>query len=149
VDLARGPGGRFASAGYFNDTTDFDPGDATAEATPIGSFDLFVLEFARALTLTVTRDSLEWAGPHCPLGYDLILGDLGVLRQSGGDFQQATEACLLDDGLSTGAPFAVDPGSGEGFWFLVREFGGSYDSAGTGQVQSRDASIAASGVACP
>ncbi len=148
-ELARGPGGRFAIAGGFIGPTDFDLGSGTTEATPNGSLDVFVVQYARALMLKMSGDSLQWTGSSCPKGYDVILGDLGVLLASGGDFEQAVDACLVDDGIAPNASFAVDPESGEGFWFLVREFGESYDSAGTGQIQSRDGPIAASGIACP
>jgi len=36
----------------------------------LGKRPRFMLGFARALTLTVTGDSLEWTGSKCPKGYD-------------------------------------------------------------------------------
>jgi hypothetical protein len=84
--------------------------------------------------------------------YDVLRGDLAKLHSSAGDFAFSSQACVANDGTVTN--FAeTDPGPTPGMWYLVRAVNcasaGSYDEPGGRQVQSRDAEIAASGVACP
>ncbi|MHC4922413.1 MAG: hypothetical protein ACYTKC_22885, partial [Planctomycetota bacterium] len=65
-----------------------------------------------------------------------------------GDSSMATEECSASPGTSL-TPGTPDPGRGR--WFLVRpdeSVNGTYESAGPGQLEGRDASIAASGL-CP
>ena len=91
---------------------------------------------------------LQWCTAPGILFYDVIQGDLATLLAGGGDFTQATTGCLADQSAGPGS-FAPDPGPGVGFWFLVRPDGASYDSNYPSQAASRDAGIAASGMACP
>ena len=98
--------------------------------------------------------------PSCPggslagaTGYGIVKGDLGTLRGSGGDFSQATEACLSRHRTTRSLSHSDTPTPGEGIWYLVRGENcggkGSYDSGGARQVGLRDAEIAASGNDCP
>ncbi len=106
--------------------------------------------------LLLTRDGdsaeLSWAGPGNATGYDVVTGGLGALRASA-SFTVATDACLADNTSEQSASFAPVPVPGDGAWFLVRGLNckgaGSYDSGGAAQTGPRDASIAASGAACP
>jgi hypothetical protein len=95
---------------------------------------------------------LSWTVPASAAWYDVVRGDLGVLRASGGDFTAATQSCLDEDTLATSHVFSGDPPAGGGFWFLVRGVNckgrGPYDSGGAGQVSDRDAEIDAAGPAC-
>jgi hypothetical protein len=86
------------------------------------------------------------------VSYDIVRGDLESLSSTGGDFIPATDECLQNNHPDTTFPYPPDPA--EGFWFLVRRVysvteHGTYDTCGPSQVDSRDAEIAASGVACP
>ena len=105
------------------------------------------------LTLLVAPNSLSWTSRTTATGYDIVRGNLGPLRTTGGDFTVATEECLQDNHPTTTLSYATNPPAGEGFWFLVRwvetAANGSYDSAAPSQVGLRDAEIAASGAACP
>ena len=87
--------------------------------------------------------------------YDILRGDLGTLRSTGGDYAAATEACVIDD-IPHGYAVSFNSGGpavGSGYWFLIRAtcggVAGTYDSLSPGQVGSRDAEIDASGLACP
>ncbi len=103
------------------------------------------------LDLRVNSAGLVWF-TTAPM-HDVLRGDLVVLMRSGGDFSQATEECLADDLPDTSLSYALRPGPGEGFWFLVRAADGdgsdSYDTCSASQVEGRDAEIAASTVDCP
>ncbi len=83
--------------------------------------------------------------------YDLLRGDLDVLRDSGGDFSAAVSECLADDLPETSFTEQDDP-EGNAF-YLVRaqncRGAGTWDSGGPGQHDPRDAEIAASPNACP
>jgi hypothetical protein len=94
--------------------------------------------------------------------FDLVRGDLGELRSTGGDFTAALDAiapvgdvCMADDTLfSAIVDLKADPASGEAYFYILRPVagcraGGTYDSGGSGQVGLRDAGIAASVGDCP
>lgn len=102
--------------------------------------------------LTVDDGEISWTAVDSATGYDLLRGDLGTLRQSGGDFTAATRRCLADDSASPRISYGGVPKPGEAFWFLVRAVtptqAGSFDSDGAGQVGSRDAEIEAAPSAC-
>ena len=96
---------------------------------------------------------LSWAALPSAGWYDVVRGDLGSLRSTGGNFTASTQACVADNTQSTSLSFPLAPAPGEGFWFLVRAANckgpGVYDSGAASQIGSRDAEIAASGPACP
>jgi hypothetical protein len=98
--------------------------------------------------LGVGRDDLAWDSGLELVGYDVVQGSLTVLRDTGGSFALATDACLADDLHATSMPFDAEPAVGDGFWFLVRASGSTYDTGLPSQVTVRDAGIAASSVAC-
>jgi hypothetical protein len=85
--------------------------------------------------------------------YDVVRGDLGRLVSTDGDFKVATDTCLQNNAPSAAFSDATTPGSGRGFWYLVRPLScnqaGTYDSSGRSQVGARDDEIKGSGVACP
>lgn len=87
------------------------------------------------------------------VAYDLVRGGLGTLRSTAGDFTQATELCLADDGAATTFSDGATPVAGDGFWYVVRGVScggmGSYDEGVPAQHGSRDAGIDASAGACP
>ncbi len=85
--------------------------------------------------------------------YDVVRGDLGLLRSSHGDFAVATQLCLANDLEGSQAIDPSAPGAGQGFWYVARSVRGgevsTYDSGAPRQLASRDAGIAASGRGCP
>jgi hypothetical protein len=112
---------------------------------------------AAPASLTVAKSGsdalLEWNAIAGAGGYDVVRGDVGVLRSSLGNFTLATEQCLIDNSPSTSLLFSGGPSPGGGFWFLVRGVNcagsSTYDSGEPSQVGLRDAEIAASSGACP
>lgn len=94
---------------------------------------------------------LSWPPVPGTTAYDVVTGDLGTLRATGGDFAAATSACAEDNLSDTSSVQAGDPPIGSGTWFLVRGAncgGGTYDSGGSGLIATRDPEVEASGAAC-
>jgi hypothetical protein len=108
-----------------------------------------------ALQVVVQRDLVWWTRPQVnpDVSFDLVRGDLGLLRATGGDFEEATLECLADNQAANTSPFTANPDPGEGYWFIARltDEGavGSYDEPSGSQVGSRDAEIDASSGGCP
>ena len=96
---------------------------------------------------------LSWGGLTGATGYDIVKGDLGRLRSSGGNFALATNNCLSNNRTTTSMTDSSTPAQGQGFWFLVRGENcggkGTYNSGGVTQVGLRDSEITASGNDCP
>lgn len=101
--------------------------------------------------ITLKRDAtyliISWGVVADADGYDVFAGKLFTLLASGGDFSQLTE-CLAEDQTVTYYERALGA-SGESEYYLVRAVNcggnGTADTAGSGQVEGRDAEIAASG----
>jgi len=104
----------------------------------------------------------SWTGGGA-LAFDLVRGDLAVLRSSGGDFQAALDAlpggedaCLANDtgGLSLVDPYG-DPAPDTAYFTLLRPVTtvcaavGTLDDGVPSQAGSRDAEVAGSSRACP
>ncbi len=107
---------------------------------------------ALSLVLSVAKAGadaqLTWISPVTSNSFDAVQGDLNALRAGGGDWVGSTAACIAENGAPP-TSFVGTPSPGEAFWFLVRgDCGGGYDSGGPGQVDLRDAGIAASGNDC-
>ena len=103
------------------------------------------------LSLDATR--INWDALPGATGYDVVRGDLGSLRSTGGDFAAATQTCLQNGQLNTSTPHTGGGlGSGQGYWYLVRTRDvvgkSTYDSGYSSQVGLRDQEIVASGVDC-
>jgi hypothetical protein len=119
-----------------------DPAPAAASGSPV---------------LTVSRSGsdaqLSWTAPARTTGFDVVTGELSVLRSTGGDYTLATATCLTDNRTSTSLTYSVTPPAGDGSWFLVRPANcggpGDYESGGSMQVGPRSAAIDASGNQCP
>jgi hypothetical protein len=93
-----------------------------------------------------------------PLGetttYDVLRGDLGQLRVTGGDFSSAVADCLADEANGSTWVDAEAPPPSEGRFYLVRGTDtpcgvGTYDAGSTAQISSRDAAIQLAEQACP
>jgi hypothetical protein len=104
---------------------------------------------------------LSWSAGGVGL-FDIVRGDLPVLRSSGGNFTQALDAiapasdvCMGNDtSQMTIVDTKPDPSPGRGWFYVLRPVagcsaGGTYDSGGPGQVGGRDAEIAAAANDCP
>jgi hypothetical protein len=106
----------------------------------------------RAFFTSVTRTTLAWCPMSTATGYDVVRGDLTLLRSSGGNFTTATVACLVNDDPTISTAYSLNPPVAGGIWFLVRVINagvaGTYDSGAPSQVGSRDAEITASGADC-
>jgi len=95
---------------------------------------------------------MQWAPDPMSQSFDVVYGDLNLLRNSGGDFTQSTLGCLAEN--VTGPPVGPlpDPPPGGAFWFELRGNNcsgpGTYNSGDPAQVGSRDAEINASPRAC-
>lgn len=103
------------------------------------------------IVMHVQPDLMSWCVPEAIPAFDVVRGDLATLRATGGDYSVTTGTCLAaahgDPWLESPAP--PTPSPGDGFWYLVRDTEGSYDTGEPSQVGSRDAEIAASGHDCP
>lgn len=120
-------------------------------SNPAGGFAGAVVS---GLTIGADTERLSWEPLDGAAFYDVVRGDLQQLKATGGRFDAALVGCLADD---TGMPTVRDeeiPAAGGGTFYVVRgvtagAFAGSYESGGPGQVNPRDAPIAAAPVACP
>ena len=94
---------------------------------------------------------LSWTGVLGGTGADVVRGRLAALRATGGDFNAATDACLVNDtpdtDLTDASPLGVD------FWYVVRPVNcggpGTYDTGEPSQVGLRDAEINSAVTTCP
>jgi hypothetical protein len=95
---------------------------------------------------------LNWSSPAGSVWYDVVRGDLTILRSTGGDFTLAT-AERADNATATSLVVSGNPPAGEGFWLLVRGVNckgpGEYDSFASSQVGDRDAEINTAATGCP
>jgi hypothetical protein len=105
------------------------------------------------MRLRVASGEVEWDPMPEATAFDVVLGDVQILRQTGGSFAAATTACVANDRSGTSAPYSGAPLPGRAFWFLGRDIEGSvtgtYDPGDAAQVGSSDAGIAASPARCP
>ena len=89
-----------------------------------------------------SKSALRWDGLPGATSYDVIRGDLTLLRTAGSVGASLT-ACPENNSLDALAWAPHAPAGGEGIFFLVRGVNGScrfgtYDSGGPSQVGSRD-----------
>jgi hypothetical protein len=99
--------------------------------------------------LDVERDMVAWDPDPPATLYDVVRGDLGALRATGGDYRVATDLCMASESSALSAPSALSPPAGGAYWFLLRARGGSYDAWDSMLAASRDAGIDAAAVSCP
>jgi hypothetical protein len=137
------PGATEICDGLDNDC-DGTPDDGIVPPTGSASLGL-----AKSGTDTV----VSWAPLSGATSYDAVEGSLPSLLGSGGNFQTAVLACVGDNLAETSVTTTTLPAPGSGFWLLVRGSNcagtGTYDEGSGSQQGSRDAEIAASGLACP
>jgi len=107
-----------------------------------------------SMTDSAGASQVSWTSLAGASGYDVVKGDLNILRSTGGNFAQATLQCLASDSSGSTAGDGAIPAVGGGFWYLQRGRScggtGTYDSATPSvPAENRDPGIGASGAACP
>ena len=106
------------------------------------------------LTMRSTATTFSWNAVFDAESYDAVRGDLRLLRESGGDYSQASPGCLHNNIAGLGASDESVPLVGEAYFYLVRAADsscgfGTYDSMSIALIESRDAEIASSPGSCP
>jgi hypothetical protein len=113
---------------------------------PVGSPSLELARFGQT-------DVLGWDALPDATRYDVVRGDLGLLRGTGGNFTVVIQACLANDLTDTALVLSGSPLPELGFVYLVRGTNcggaGTYDSGSPAQVGSRNGEIGASPNRCP
>ncbi|MCP3981691.1 MAG: hypothetical protein GY716_20515 [bacterium] len=117
-----------------------------------------IRKLAAEVPLFPRRDELHWLASLDADTYDIVQGDLGLLRSTFGKYNVATQACVAEDLLPPNnladlvAPYSADPAPGETQWFVVRGASPTesftYDSGGVGQAGSRDLEIDSAAASC-
>lgn len=97
---------------------------------------------------------LEWSAAANAAAYDVVEGELGALRSTGGDFSSSVRSCLADGLEATSLDVEeADPPPGGAFWYLVRPVlglcQGSYDEEAPSLAGSRDEELSAVAGSCP
>ena len=99
--------------------------------------------------LDVGPDAIRWDPDPPATFYDVVRGDLGVLKRTAGDYRAATESCVANDLATLSVPFTLVPGVGDAYWFLLRTKGGSYDAWDSMPAKPRDPGINDAAGSCP
>ena len=94
-------------------------------------------------------DLMSWCVPQATPAFDVVRGGLASLHATSGDYSLATETCLAAAQADPWLESLSAPPPGGGFWYLVRDTAGTYDTGEPSQLGSRDSEIAASGHDCP
>jgi hypothetical protein len=108
-------------------------------------------------TLTLQKPGfISWPYQGLAITYDVVRGKLSALRASGGNFADTFVGitCIKDDFANVTAADSVDPPSGDGFFYLMRESSTrSYDEspfwATRSQIGQRTTEIMAAPGSCP
>ena len=109
-------------------------------AVPEGSIGLTVTQAGGSTVL------LSWTAVSGATTYDVVRGGLLALHGSNGNFQVATQTCIVNNAPGTSFTTGGTPSAGDGYWFLVR--GRNCGGKGTYGGGSEDAGIVASGQDC-
>jgi len=99
------------------------------------------------------RSTFEWDAEPAATSYDLVKGDLSLLRSSFGDFGISQLGCVEDDGPGLQAADSAQPLPGHGFYYLTRATNcasdtGSYDTTDSGLTESRDPELQGLAAVC-
>jgi len=107
----------------------------------------------QGLRIADDKTTIRWDVEPLADRYEVLKGDLVSLRQSAGDFTVSLTECLESDSLDAQSADGLDPGSGQGFYYLARALRdcklGTCDTGHPAQQESRDVEIDASGNSCP
>ncbi len=155
-DMARACGRRHWTNPVIAVTATDCGGNATT-ASIVAPGDYLASECSPATTLSVASQAgtarLSWNPVQGASGYQVVRGDLGILRATGGQFHNAVNACLAQAAPAGPIDDPAKPSAGAGFWYLVRDVTegvrGSWDEVSARQARSRDDGIDSSGAACP
>lgn len=139
------------TSGFLGPHSGVPPGGDYGIGAPLNGIQLRFVTEEPPLFTTVNR--LTWLVALDASSYDVVRGDLNLLRSTGGDFMQATTGCIANNLAATKLPYPSDPpAEGNSHWFIVRGVTSqgplTYDEPGTSQVASRDAGINAAAGAC-
>jgi hypothetical protein len=101
----------------------------------------------------LARSGLDWEDTVGAAFYDVVKGDLGILRAQGG-FTPSVNGCLENNDADRRATDAALPPPGQGYWYLVRGVrstgvSGSFSMSEPRERPGREAEIAASAGRCP
>ncbi len=100
-----------------------------------------------------TKTTSRWNPVTGAGGYDIVSGDIELLRAGAGDFEHSGVACLGDNVTALEMVDSGLPAAAGGFYYLARAMGcgsnGTYDSSGSTQQGSRDAGVDAAMATCP
>lgn len=127
------------------------PSDGLLLVNPVAAFAGTTID---GLALAGDRTTLAWGALDGAATYDIVRGDLAILRASGGDFEAAVTLCLADGAPNPTASDPLSPPAGGGFFYVARGEtdggeAGTYDSSSAGQAASRDPGIEGSPASCP
>jgi len=100
-----------------------------------------------------SRTGMDWEPAVGAASYDVVRGDLSVLRAQR-TFTPSVTGCVENNGTDLRAVHSTLPSPGKAFWYLVRGVradgvNGSYAMADPGERSGRDAEIGASVSRCP
>jgi hypothetical protein len=102
--------------------------------------------------ITIGPQEVSWSPLDGAGGYDVIQGDLDLLRSSRGDFALAFVQCLAAGTQSTSVTLSDAPAPGTGWWLLARALRSgtptSWDTLSSSQRGTRDDGLRAA-AACP
>jgi hypothetical protein len=101
----------------------------------------------------LARADLDWEDTTAAASYDLVHGDLGLLRAQN-SFTASVNGCIENNGADRRASHATLPAPGQAFWYLTRAtrsngIAGPYGMSEPRERPGRDAEIAASAGRCP
>ena len=107
------------------------------------------------MRIAASSSAVSWTVDDEAQSYDVIRGDLDVLRATGGDYTSAVSACVASHSIAQSASDSVLPSAGQGWFYVLRSRyagaldPGTWDDGTPGQQGSRDAEIATSANGCP
>jgi len=101
-----------------------------------------------------SRQAYEWDAVSGAGGYDVVRGDLGLLRSSSGDYSSAVRGCAVNNSTLTSHADTEALAVSEVRFYLVRAVNdscgfGTYDTISPSQVASRDPGIESAVRTCP
>jgi glucose/arabinose dehydrogenase len=96
---------------------------------------------------------LSWTPVASATAYDIVGGDVALLRSTTGDFTAAVDQCAGNNQPGSSLSLVGTPAAGDAFFYIVRPVNcgghGTYDEAEPSQVAPRDAEINAAPASCP